>query len=52
MPKERTSAHDLYKIINHGGENQVDFLKGTKFLVRRLETDSKNGYKRIYLEEL
>ena len=52
LPKERTSAHDLYKIINHGGENQVDFLKGTKFLVRRLETDSKNGYKRIYLEEI
>ena len=33
LPKEETNAHDLYRMYSHGCEKQVNFLRGTKFLV-------------------
>lgn len=51
LPEDLTSAHDIFQIYNHGNENQVNFLKGTKFEVKKIEQNSK-GYKRIYLNEI
>jgi hypothetical protein len=51
LPETTTSAYDIYKIYNHGEENQVNFLKGTKFRVSKIE-DAPNGHRRIYLNEL
>lgn len=51
LSKELTSAHDLYKIINHGNENQVNFIKGTKFLVTAIK-ESNTGHKRFFLDEM
>lgn len=49
--EEKTSAFDIYKIYNHNEENQVNFLKGTKFRVTNVERDSK-GFRRIYMDEI
>lgn len=51
LSAEYTSAYDIYRIYNHNKENQVNFLKGTKFKVTKIE-DAPNGYRRIYLNEL
>ncbi len=51
LPEESTSAYDIYKIYNHGEENQVNFLKGTKFVVTRIKK-TPNGHRRIYFNEL
>ena len=51
LPEKETKAYDIYKIFNHCEENQVNFLKGTKFIVTNVERDSK-GYLRIYMNEL
>ena len=51
LPEESTSAYDMYKIYNHGDENQVNFLKGAKFEVTTIEI-VPNGHKRIHLNEL
>lgn len=49
--EEKTSAFDIYKIYNHNEENQVNFLKGTKFRVTNVERDSK-GFRRFYMDEI
>lgn len=51
LPVELTSAYDIYRIYNHNEENQVNFLKGTKFEVTKIEIKA-NGKRRIYLNEL
>ena len=51
LPEKTTSAYDIFKIYNHGDENQVNFLKGTRFEVTKIDS-MQNGYKRIYLKEL
>lgn len=51
LPEKQTSAFDIYKIYNHGEENQVNFLKGTKFRVTNIERNSK-GFRRIYMDEI
>lgn len=51
LPEKKTSAYDIYKIYNHGDENQVNFLKGTKFRVTKVEKDTR-GFRRIYMTEL
>jgi len=51
LPEESTSAYDIYMIYNYHEENQVNFLKGTKFKVTNIEK-SLNGQRRIYLDEL
>ena len=51
LPETTTSAYDIYKIFNHCEENQVNFLKGTKYKVTKIE-DAPNGHRRIFLNEL
>ena len=43
----QTKAHNLFKIYNHGGENQVNFLRGTSFYVTKIDNPNKNGFKKI-----
>lgn len=51
LSEETTSAYDIFQIYNPNDENQVNFLKGTKFKVTKIE-DAPNGHRRIYLNEL
>lgn len=49
-PKEDgTNARSLYKLINHGGENQVTFKRGTDFRITKIK---KGKRKIIYMEEI
>lgn len=47
--KHNTNARSLYKLYNHGDENQVTFKRGTKFRIIKIE---EGDYKRIFMEEL
>lgn len=47
-----TRAHNLFEIYKHGDENQVNFLRHTKFKVTRIENTSGTEYKKIYLGEV
>lgn len=47
--KEGTSARSLYKLINHGGENQVTFKRGTDFRITKIKEGKR---KIIYMEEI
>ena len=47
--KEGTNARSLYKLINHGNENQVSFKRGTKFKITKIKTGKR---KLIYMAEL
>lgn len=44
-----TNARSLYKLINHGNENQVTFKRGTDFRVTKVKTGKR---KIIYMEEI
>lgn len=49
-PKEDgTNARSLYKLINHGGENQVTFKRGTDFRITKIKEGKR---KFIYMEEI
>ena len=52
LPEKMTKAHDLYKIYNHGNENQVNFERGSIFKVISIVTNSETGFRRIYMEEI
>jgi len=47
---DKTKAHSLYKIYNHGNETQVNFERGTQFVVENVEY-TKNR-KIVYLKEI
>lgn len=49
-----TNAKALYKIRNDKGEYQVNFKRGTSFLIEKVETfeDDDIEYKRIWMKEL
>ncbi len=47
--KEGTNARSLYKLNNHGNENQVTFKRGTDFRVTKVK---KGKRKIIYMEEI
>ena len=47
--KDGTSARSVYKLVNHGGENQVTFKRGTDFRIKRIK---KGKRKIIYMEEI
>ncbi|MCR4834818.1 MAG: hypothetical protein K5899_00305 [Bacteroidaceae bacterium] len=47
--KEGTNARSLYKLCNHGNENQVTFKRGTRFKITKVEGKKR---KRVYMEEL
>ena len=44
-----SNARSLYKLHNHGNENQVTFKRGTRFKVTKIEDGQR---KKIYLEEV
>lgn len=50
LPPNKTKAHSVYRFYNHGNENQVNFERGTNFII----TDIKklNGFNRISLSEV
>lgn len=52
LPQERTRAHDLYKIYNHGSEKQVNFLRNTKFIITEIDEKGINGHKRFFMDEI
>lgn len=52
LPSDKTCAHDLYKIYEHGDEKQVNFLRGTRFLVTKIEEIPNTKYHTYYLDEL
>lgn len=47
--KKGTNARALYKMVNHGNENQVTFRRGTNFKVTKIKTGKR---KIVYMEEL
>ena len=49
-----TNAKALYKIRNDKGEYQVNFKRGTSFLIEKVETFEEDDvkYKRIWMKEL
>jgi hypothetical protein len=44
-----TNARSLYKLINHGNENQVSYKRGTNFKITKVKSGKR---KIIYMEEL
>ena len=52
LPKDKTKARDIYKILNHRNENQVNFQRGAKFKVLSVTTNTDNNCKRINLKEI
>ena len=50
LPTERTKAHSLYQIYNHGNETQVNFERGAKFRIMDIKRVSNRSI--IYLNEL
>lgn len=47
--KEGTNARSLYKLANHGNENQVTFKRGTIFKITKVKSGKR---KIIYMEEV
>ncbi len=47
--KEGTKARSIYKLHNHGNENQVSFIRGTKFKITKVEVGKRI---KIYMEEI
>lgn len=49
--RQNTNAKSLFKLWNHGNENQVTFKRNSCFRITKRELDAK-GYKRIYMDEI
>lgn len=53
LPHDKTRAHDICEMYPHNiNEHQVNFLRGTKFLVSNIERIPDTEFHRFYLEEL
>ena len=52
LSKEDTNAHDLYRMYGHGREKQVNFLRGTKFLVVDKEIIDETEYHIFVMNEI
>lgn len=54
LPKSQTKAHSIFKIYNHGEENQVNFLPNTSFVITDIVEIPKREciYKHIYMNEM
>ena len=53
LAHDETHAHDIYKMYPHNkNEHQVNFLRGTKFLVTEIKEISGTEFYEFYLEEL
>lgn len=47
-----TKARNLFEIYMHGDEMQVNFLRGTSFVVTKVEATEGTEFKKFYLEEI
>ena len=53
LPHDKTHAHDMYKMYPHNeNEHQINFLRGTKFLVTAIKDIFGTEYHEFYMEEL
>lgn len=52
LNREETKAHNLFEIYRHGDENQVEFLRGSKFIVETIHDTEGTAYKKFYLREI
>jgi len=52
LPVNKTNAHDLYRLYRHGNEKQVNFLRGTKFLIVDNEIMDETGYNIFVMNEI
>ncbi len=52
LPKLNTNAHDLYRMYRHGHEKQVNFLRGTKFLIVDKEIIDETEYYQFIMHEI
>lgn len=43
-----TNARSIYKLYNKANENQVTFIRGTRFMITKIE---EGKYKKIYMKE-
>ena len=50
LPLDKTRAHSLCSFYNHGNEMQVNYERGTKFIVTDIQ--KSNGFRRISLSEV
>lgn len=48
----KTKAHNLFEIVCHGDENQVEFLRNTSFKVTKVSATEGTEYKKFYLQEI
>ena len=47
-----TKAHDLYRMYNHGHEKQVNFLRGSKFLIEDKKIIDDTEYYQFIMHEI
>lgn len=52
LSENETQAHCIYLIYNHGHETQVNFLRGTSFVITDIVPIEGTEYKRIYMSEI
>lgn len=52
LKDNKTRAHNLFEICKHGDENQINFLRNTKFRVKDIKNTEGTIYKKFYLEEV
>ena len=50
LDENNTQAHEIFRLVFNQNENQVNFIKGTKFLVTDIKQKGDN--KIFYLREL
>lgn len=52
LPQNMTKAHDLYRMYNHGHEKQVNFLRGSKFLIEDKKIIDDTEYYQFIMHEI
>lgn len=52
LKEGRTKAHNLFEIYEHGDEKQVNFLRGSSFVVTNVEPTAGTIFKKIYMDEV
>lgn len=53
LPQDKTHAHDIYKMYPHNkNEHQINFLRGTKFLVTEIKEIAGTEYHEYFMDEL
>lgn len=53
LSHDKTCAHDIYKMYPHNvNEHQINFIRGTKFLVTEIKEIFGTEYREFYMKEL